>query len=89
MKNWNQLTADLKTITGEIVKVVEHYTILGEFKPVRAQRFVPYARRLEYAGKGRHHAKRSNRPLAWAASKLRDAGDVAFGSFLAPDVSTR
>lgn len=48
-----------------------------------ARRFVPYARRVEYAGHGRHHASHSRRPVAWIASLLRDAGDWAFGSFVA------
>jgi hypothetical protein len=47
----------------------------------RSQRFTPYARRVEYAGHGRHHAKASRRPTAWAVSLLRDLGDVLFGAF--------
>ena len=43
--------------------------------------FVPYARRVEYAGRGRHHVSRTRRPFAWALSKLRDAGDALFGAF--------
>jgi len=48
----------------------------------RSPRFVPYARRVEYAGHGRHHASAQRRPLAWALSKLRDAGDALWGAFL-------
>ena len=36
----------------------------------------PYARRVEYAGRGRHHVSRTRRPIAWALSKLRDLGDT-------------
>jgi hypothetical protein len=47
----------------------------------RNRRFVPYARRVEYAGHGRHHATAQRRPGAWLLSKLRDAGDALFGAF--------
>jgi hypothetical protein len=47
----------------------------------RSTRFVPYARRVDYAGHGRHHAKASRRPSAWAVSLLRDLGDALFGAF--------
>lgn len=82
MMSWNtKTTALLGVITGEILKVVDHYTELGAFEPKRAQTLVPYAERVRYAGSGRHHASRSRRPLAWVSSRLRDAGDWAFGSF--------
>jgi hypothetical protein len=45
------------------------------------RRFVPYARRVEYAGTGRHHVNHSRRPGAWLVSLFRDAGDWAFGAF--------
>lgn len=41
----------------------------------------PYARRVEYAGHGRHHATVSRRPGAWAVSLLRSLGDALFGAF--------
>jgi hypothetical protein len=47
----------------------------------RSPRFIPYARRVEYAGHGSHHAKVSRRPLAWAVSLLRDMGDALWGAF--------
>jgi hypothetical protein len=65
-------------VSGEVLQV---FTDLGEFVSERAEKFVPYARRVAYAGKGRHHASRTRRPGAWIRSKLRDAGDWAFGSF--------
>lgn len=83
--NWDTVTSGLRVITGEITKVVTHYTELGEYTPKRAEPFVPYARRVAYAGSGRHHASRSRRPAAWALSVLRDAGDVLFGSFRMAD----
>lgn len=46
-----------------------------------ARRFVPYARRVEYAGHGRHHVNRSRRPGAWLVSLFRDAGDALVGAF--------
>jgi hypothetical protein len=48
----------------------------------RSPRFVPYARRVEYAGTGRHHATRSRRPWAWAVSLFRDAADSLVGAFV-------
>lgn len=65
-------------VSGEVVQI---FSDLGEFVGQRAEKFVPYARRVAYAGSGRHHASRSRRPGAWLRSVLRDAGDWAFGSF--------
>jgi hypothetical protein len=48
---------------------------------MRSPRFVPYARRVDYAGHGRHHVSHSRRPGAWLASRFRDLGDVLFGAF--------
>lgn len=48
----------------------------------RTRRFVPYARRVEYAGHGRHHTSVSRRPVAWAVSLFRDALDRIVGDFV-------
>lgn len=69
-------------VTGEVVQA---FTDLGGFVGRRAEKFVPYARRVSYAGKGRHHASRSRRPVAWVRSLLRDLGDSLIGAFTAPE----
>lgn len=63
----------------------EHFSTLGPFRPSRTQRFMPYAVRVAYAGRGRHHASRTRRPSAWAVSILRDVGEALFGSFTTPE----
>lgn len=82
MNQWRYVEQDesnaWNAVSGEVVAI---FSDLGEFVGRRAERFVPYARRVSYAGSGRHHASRRRRPLAWARSVLRDAGDFVFGSF--------
>lgn len=51
------------------------YTDLGPYTGPSTLRFVPYAERQRYAGKGKHHVRASHSPLRWLRSALRDAGD--------------
>lgn len=46
----------------------------------------PYARRVDYAGHGRHHAKVSRSPGKWLLSRLRDAGEFLYGSLTLGEV---
>lgn len=81
-QNWRFVdTAEVPAWNAVSGEVEELFTELGAFVARRAERFVPYARRVSYAGSGRHHVSRSRRPGAWLASKLRDAGDFLLGSF--------
>jgi hypothetical protein len=45
----------------------------------RRVKFTPYARRVEYAGHGRHHATARRSPGKWLSSRLRDLGQFLFG----------
>lgn len=74
--SWNTITAQFSL----------HYTTLGAFtRPPVPARHAPLALRVEYAGKGRHHASRTRRRAAWALSRIRDAADWAFGAFTTPE----
>lgn len=51
------------------------FTELGPFVGPRAPKFIPYAERQRYAGKGRHYVKPTRSPLRWLRSALREVGD--------------